>query len=762
MQWAIFIVLSIIFFITPYQKGLYFSYNLYSTGIILSILFILVALLPFIKKDNDQTKGLVVFLLPLALLISLPFAASPKGAWDTLIKWIFYAEFFYLLLWVSLIPAIKKLMPLLFQLNGMALSVFMMLNFYGVLDYRAAILNDRFAGVFQYPNTFGMIMALFLMFAIIQLSSKNQGTRDTLLYSASLVCYTVCFIMSFSRGMMLMLPFVWLVGLLMLPALNQLKYLFITFITFGSSLIVYQAIEADKLSNSSYPGLTILVVMTFLLMGLIFLLEKLITTNSSKFETGKIRGFLDWKFSSLILPVMIMISLFLAFLDLTNEGILFRSIPEKLQERISGINLNAATAQERIYLYEDALEMSKDSPIIGFGGGGWAALYKEYQQIPYQSNKIHNGYLEWLIDSGWLGFVTFLGVLSYLIYLVYKSKQTEQGSTIHIAVITSFIAAASHSILDFNFSFGTVMLILFWLLAMGISVEQARIDIKSLEKNRLKINALKLVTVIVVLVSATTMVKSYTYQNARQTPAAKAAGSTFFENEAAFLKTINKDPDNINQYIQLSNLYLSETILNKTTQNNIVKLINKMISVESNNPTVLQKSAQLSAKLGDNKNALKYYNQALKIDHFNTKLYEDSIKWKIKSALKYKKNNKQNLSTELTESALSDYKQLLYWNDKFSKSNLKEEFNGRNFHISNEVFYYSSLAYFLMEDYETAIELTSQVNTEHKLYLNAVALKIICLEKNGDTIESNELFSNTIKINKNLNDKVAKFINILY
>ena len=116
-----------------------------------------------IKKETYSLKAvMIVILLPISYLVSLPTAESPRGAMDSLIKGLTYSSFFLLLYWVSFNPKIKKWLSPIFILTGTWISLFMLGIFYGFYDFHDAILNDRFAGVFQYPNTFAMVMVPFI------------------------------------------------------------------------------------------------------------------------------------------------------------------------------------------------------------------------------------------------------------------------------------------------------------------------------------------------------------------------------------------------------------------------------------------------------------------------------------------------------------------------------------------------------------------------------------------------------------------------
>ncbi|WP_318507004.1 O-antigen ligase family protein [Bacillus sp. T3] len=752
MQWGIFVVLSLIFLFTPYQKGLYFPNSLYGIVIFLSLLCVLVVILPFIKKENKFLKTSVVFLLPLWLLIFLPFAETPKGSWDLIIKWVFCVEFFFLLTWSSLNSTIKKAMPLMFHVNGILLSLFMLLNFYGVLNYRDAILNDRFAGAFQYPNTFGMVMALFFFYTLVNLTTE-KNKKLVILYSSSLVPFFLCFIMSFSRGMMLVFTLVWLIGLSLLSIRLQLRYILFTALAGISSLIVFISIENGQVSQRQYPGFFILVLMMLFTVAIVLLINKKIRS----IKNPKIQKIMLFKFSRLLIPSLVVVSLVLGLLDLKNEGLLFKTLPEGLQKSVSGITLDASTAKERLYLYQDALKMSKDSPLFGFGGGGWATLFNHYQQIPYQATKIHNGYLEWVIDAGWIGLILLICIFSYLSYLLLKSRNSEEKSIVYVAIFIALLSAAAHSFIDFDLSYGTVLLLIFWLFAMGISKEQLLFNPMLSKKIFSKATSIKFIYICIVALALITSYKAYNYYDARQLYIKAVQKKNISSKEELMNQTISKDPDNIKYYLDLSNTYMAEGLMNNKAKENSQNLILKMTAVEPNNSVVLHSAALLSQKIGDNNKAIKYYDLCLKYDRYNSKLYEDSIEFKIKLALLYLNRNEKTSANTLLNSALKDFNQINKWKNHYNKLHLGEEFNSREFHITGPIYYYSSLAYFIKGDFQQSNALLSKITDEEDIYLNAVTLRIMSLEKMGKLEESQKLYSNTINDHNELLKKLNEY-----
>src|SRR5690606_37347501 len=115
-----------------------------------------------------------------------------------------------------------------------------------------------------------------------------------------------------------------------------------------------------------------------------------------------------------IVPMLVVVIGTFVWIDIQNHGAIYRQLPTSFQERITNINAEASSALARAKMYEDAWKMSKDAPWLGLGGDGWKSLYTSYQSEPYLSNEIHNGYLEVLLNTGWIGFSLFAFVFLFL------------------------------------------------------------------------------------------------------------------------------------------------------------------------------------------------------------------------------------------------------------------------------------------------------------------------------------------------------------
>ena len=150
-----------------------------------------------------------------------------------------------------------------------------------------------------------------------------------------------------------------------------------------------------------------------------------------------------------------------------------RILPQRFYDRIFSYSRDR-NVDRRFELFRDAAKVIKDYPILGLGGGGWAAVYKGYQEQHYNSKQIHNHYLQVWVEAGIFGFLAFIGIwLSFTAIFVrncYKDRVSPEMRKLWTASFIPCAALALHSAIDWNFAYTSVGIFLFVLIGVGISM----------------------------------------------------------------------------------------------------------------------------------------------------------------------------------------------------------------------------------------------------------------------------------------------------
>lgn len=101
---------------------------------------------------------------------------------------------------------------------------------------------------------------------------------------------------------------------------------------------------------------------------------------------------------------------------------------------------------------KDALSLILRNPITGCGTGSYRVLQFGVQSSGYDILYVHNGILQFLIENGFVFTIAFLALVIWGMYKAFRIKEYYLLATIFLIV--------THSILDFDLSFGAILVIL--------------------------------------------------------------------------------------------------------------------------------------------------------------------------------------------------------------------------------------------------------------------------------------------------------------
>jgi len=147
---------------------------------------------------------------------------------------------------------------------------------------------------------------------------------------------------------------------------------------------------------------------------------------------------------------------------------------DRILTRFQNIWLQHSLVTRAIF-YKDGLKIFKNRWFLGAGGGAWGYLYRQYQSYNYNSNQAHNYPLQLGIETGILGITILLTLVFMLIYAYIKYYKKINNTTyenfekninfsynlLNAAIITAIASLFMHSVIDFDFSESSILL-LFW------------------------------------------------------------------------------------------------------------------------------------------------------------------------------------------------------------------------------------------------------------------------------------------------------------
>ena len=133
---------------------------------------------------------------------------------------------------------------------------------------------------------------------------------------------------------------------------------------------------------------------------------------------------------------------------------------DKIISRFQNIFLQRSLVSRAIF-YKDGLKIFLDYWLLGAGGGAWSYLYRQYQSYNYNSNQAHNYPLQLGIETGILGLINLACLVIIIIVFYFKHYKKGNSDNISAIIFTSIAALFMHSVIDFDFSESSILL-LFW------------------------------------------------------------------------------------------------------------------------------------------------------------------------------------------------------------------------------------------------------------------------------------------------------------
>lgn len=440
------------------------------------------------------TAPLIV--LSLYLIHWLRDPLSAQGTMNEILRWGLYASFAFLVCFCALNRVGRQLIIAAWSILGIFLSISALLAVCGVVELpfaiaysnssEVSITGARLAGVMEYPNAFGAVMAVFLLerlFAVaayyerpqksVRMSpaggcgvgresektgieytgwghgsekvSVNVGdgcvgverreagsTAAALLRLLPLFPYATALLLSESRG-------AWLTAACACAAVLLWKrQLIAPLLAAGAAPVVaaallYRQLARAGLAVEPLPGLLWL---AGLWAGA--LLAGLWLCRRQRSAAGSARA--------------AMLALAAAGWTAAGTAVLLH-----VRERITG---PSSTVSARGLFYRDAWRLAVEAPWLGRGGETWRSSYLAAQSRPYVGSQVHNGYLDILLNLGFVGLAAILLMLLAAGWLLAKRSPR---------LLPPYLVIVLHSAVDFDWSYGLIWLLLFWLPALALS-----------------------------------------------------------------------------------------------------------------------------------------------------------------------------------------------------------------------------------------------------------------------------------------------------
>ena len=407
---------------------------------------------------------------------------SRYGVFVSLAVFIFFAAGTFLIQYDRLIQCFPKI----YLLFGYCIVAYGLLNLMGnayLLDSLSFNEGVRISSIFQYANAYAVLLLTLWVTILIEL---NRTTKlwIRLLHGFMLIPVCVSFLLTLSRGAIIALPIIAIVILMMFKLKQQIRIILYSVIALGLSLSIYSHLEEvgtevynniqqaraqevpfDKVSIFSSQSIVawgMLAGVSILMAVALYLITKYVEPRILK-KIDNIKS--AW--GHRIVPIGFITLLALAVIALTNESIM-KLLPDVMGSRIGDISFKTHSVYERLTMYEDAIQIWRESPIIGGGAGVWDALYEQHQSYAYVSAQTHGYFAQLLIEIGIVGIAVYLGLIMAVIiaFVSYYRKASELDRDRIIFFFIVPVTILIHSSIDFEMSYMFYLILVF--LCLGV------------------------------------------------------------------------------------------------------------------------------------------------------------------------------------------------------------------------------------------------------------------------------------------------------
>ncbi|QMV41724.1 O-antigen ligase family protein [Cohnella cholangitidis] len=492
LQWLQYIVLALIaafFLFMPYNRGLFFGGQFtFEKPVYIGILFgsaiILIGSITLFKKEKMDLKIVIplglVLLLPLIYYVASINAISPHSATDaTTIAWLWAVFFTLSIILKQFLKVNTKVVVNVLMFAGYIIVFVGFLNWFGHIEMKEAILQGRLSNVFQYPNTYAVYLMGLLFGQIFIVTNDDYGSRWWRVHAFMFVPVFTSLLLTLSRGAMIIFMFMLIIHLIFSSVNKQIKSLLHISIGVVGSIFVMSLLMrfSDHEVSAFYGWISILLIS--ILVGLLIRLVEKKEAKEDSYLT-KLIHFINhrWIIPSFTIIIVGIIGALVMF-----QSPILKILPDTLEKRVLSIEISDSSSSQRLTYYHDSLNLVKDYPIIGTGGGGWAKLYSQYQSYPYIGNQAHSFYMQLLDETGIIGII-ILGLLLIYVYFIhikgYFGTNEKDYSQVYMLIATPILI---HSVIDFHMSFVYIAAIVFF--CLGGMVAKVELPTKQGSKSQI-------------------------------------------------------------------------------------------------------------------------------------------------------------------------------------------------------------------------------------------------------------------------------------
>ncbi|WP_171654497.1 O-antigen ligase family protein [Paenibacillus foliorum] len=700
LYWLFLLFIGLFLFGCLFQTALFYGYSvqyelpLSSALIAAGVMMFLLSIHYFYRWKLENVTDLLtlgIWSIPAIYFIASFQAASGHYAMLMVMLNVMYATFFALAAVVTKQRQGAQWVQYGIVFAGYAAVFYCFMNMFGNAYYKDAVMLSgeglRLTSVFQYANAYAAYLLALLLSALWLLMNSRRWYM-ILLHGSMVVPLLLSFFLTLSRGGLVMLPVILLAILPFYRLVRQISFFLYLAVGSAGALLIAEPIRKITTSlfeqvagrNPMNPNTVSLFdpqsLKGWCMVGSISIIAGLAILLSERYLVPRLEQIMlkisEYRFANLFIPIAMIVFGLLALLLISENNGIVKLLPSELQKRVLSINFQQHSVLERLTMYKDSLKIVEDYPVTGAGGGAWTTLYQQYQNNPYIVKQVHNFFLQYLVETGLLGFLALVVLLVsvYGLYALQFFKQNEDRGHYQVFYLIS-VSILLHSLLDFEMSYAYLAAVVFLCLGgLSAGIKQTLASrkmgwIPHLNKGVFRFIypvVMGLLSIVVIFVAVKELQGNHYYNQAvaKLDSPANLSMEEIFEPLEAAIRSSPAHPDYLILKLQL--LYQaysqSKDVRYEQEAKKIVTLLN---SKEPYNKPVLEIEYNQNVSAGKLNEALKLTERSLKQVTWGLNVNQGGPNWYDRAvALNYELGNRA-LTGNQTEANVKHWNQAMDW-----------------------------------------------------------------------------------------------------
>lgn len=783
--WIVMLFTVLFLLIAPFSQGLFngliysFEGAIYSSVIAAAVTLIVISFKLFKSWSlltHRDVLSILVLLIPLSYFISSLGAASKHLAQNEIYTHVLWVSFFLTGAYFANHSFGRKIIQLSIVGSGYVIVVYGLMNWFGNVNFKDAVLQgNRLSNVFQYPNTYAAYLVAILISTLILLNTAKK-IKWQLVPALMIVPIMLSLMLTLSRGAFLIMPAMFVIYCCFIPWTKQVTTSIYIFISGGVSLFLFsrmislrEKLDAPHPSSISVQGWLLLISVSIIVGGAVIGIKKYVgQLLEHKYQQEK-----AFKGSNLIIPIVVVLIAAIAYGILRSNPGIIDQLPKEIQSRIEGINSQTTSVFSRNTFYKDAIQIASDYPLFGAGGGAWSTLYGSYKSYPYQSNQAHNFFVQYLVETGFVGLVILLIFIGYIYFIFFrKALQTHNSPTWNEDRLISpmiSLTLLGHSIIDFDMSFAYLAAIVF--LTMGVSasygneplprLERAQNTVKNQRWNRSYAIILAVVCIAILIKVVPAKSASAKFATAVEAAITTRSYSAFKEPLDSAIKLNPNHPDYALFKVDILKQIYQQTG-SKDFEEEAWDLINVIEKQEPYNRQLIDVKYEWYKQTGSSKAALELVVHELDRHPWDITLYNKAISYSFEQGYIAMKSNNEKDSDFYWNNTIDAFNKLKNKIDHFNQFRNSSAKSEKNYFSINPQFAFEvGKVYYIKGEYDIAANTfeIGRVSSDFNVGLNKDIARwyLASLEK-LDKKEEN-LLSLLLAADETEKGKIAKLVN---